>query len=473
MTNICESKLHGISIINGGDCVSTFSDIEKSDNDNDKENKENNKIDNNSGPNFGSAIEQSRVANRISVAVPTLEVSAALQAIDDTCKARVRKIRSRQQHDLEKEKNLPTREKENANGDHLESCCKTSEEHESNDEDHINSLVTALEMTSLALQTTLERSVRKVGVDEYHRLIRSHDANARLYQVPRILSPKAAKNKSDSTEMEDDDIFESIGDDDSDSMSSSCWNDNDTDSICDIESSDNGDDEDEEIDLLDTEALLRARSLRNQLRESVLEVEKMRNDISQRATALVSQRLKLMKYSSADDEATRIRSDDVNIQGKECGFDEQKYEVDVCHALKELNVGNDTKDAIHGVTCVAEIGEPSLETDAAIDNMKKSLHKMNIILKTVDKDLPDGLDRFGTTIEIIDSHIDKFVHDEKEDGEMQFCYEPSNAIERAIISSGDMEPKTPAERSTCERSESSSTLSALQPEKRLELFLSR
>jgi len=53
---------------------------------------------------------------------------------------------------------------------------------------------------------------------------------------------------------------------------------------------------------------------------------------------------------------------------------EEIWSVYVCQILKELNVGNGTKHATHGVTCVAENGEPVLETDAATDNAKVSLH---------------------------------------------------------------------------------------------------
>ena len=65
------------------------------------------------------------------MAAHTLEISTALQDIDDACKERVRKIRSK--HDLEKKKNLSPREQKNTKNDHLESCVKTSEEHGSND----------------------------------------------------------------------------------------------------------------------------------------------------------------------------------------------------------------------------------------------------------------------------------------------------------------------------------------------------
>lgn len=98
----------------------------------------------------------------------------------------------------------------------------------------------ALEMTSLALQTTLDRLVCKVGVHEYHQLTRSYDSNARLYQMLRISSPKTAFFW-DSIEMENKHCFESIRYDDLDSMRSRTCNDNSTNSVYNIDSSGNND----------------------------------------------------------------------------------------------------------------------------------------------------------------------------------------------------------------------------------------
>ena len=210
-------------------------------------------------------------------------------------------------------------------------------------------------------------------------------------------------------------------------------------------------DEEEKI-FLDQDAVARVKDLRAKVRASSERIGKLRDVIPKQTAHLITTEMELIeKFRNESDAAVG----DGNARGT---------------PTKNLLVSLDKADDDNNGECTTPTSFEQQDTstsiyrtgsmDSTMQDMEESLKKLNSLMETVNRKLPDELDSFQSTLEVVDNFVKKIVENQNELGE----YVPSNPIERAILSPDDLK------RRSSEAMTNSYDVS-IPPEKRFLLYL--